>query len=291
MLVGRRSIFLVRPDGGGAGGPQVTSRSAAAHGSEAPSAVRAQRRLGYTPLCSCIVGQDGTSTTAAPDSRAGPGERLVVCAPGADTGYGGQSGTASQLHVLGEEGPDLLWSARLQATPVAVRSGRFDGVPGLLVTLDTQGRVLVTYMGTEPPRQSASGMVGAEGKQVDYGAIDKEYRELLGQIEQQQAVAEGKGPGSSDVVVLRLAVQPQVQTLPPGSAEARAAAAHGERVGAPVLPPATTTVRALVQFTGGADTAAEDIRISLRLPPGAVAVAGGGPGGSEEAGTVVVPRL
>ena len=90
VVVGRRSIFVVRQDGGGSnGGAKITVRAAPAHGSEAPSALRAQRRLGYTPLCGCIVGADGTSTTGAPEARAGPGERLVVCAPGADTGYGG----------------------------------------------------------------------------------------------------------------------------------------------------------------------------------------------------------
>lgn len=80
--------------------------------------------------------------------------------------------------------------------------------------------------------------------------------------------------------------------LAASTAEARAAAAHGERAGAPVLPPATAVVRVMLQFTGEAGTAAEDVRVSLRLPPGVVAVSAAGLDfGSEEAGTVTVPRL
>lgn len=51
---------------------------------------------------------------------------------------------------------------------------------GLVVILDDVGRLSLSYMGSDPPMQAVDMKHSAE---VDYSALDTEYRELAGQIQ------------------------------------------------------------------------------------------------------------
>ena len=50
---------------------------------------------------------------------------------------------------------------------------------GLVVTLDDEGKLRLSYMGTDPPMNTVDIRHTAE---VDYAALDSEYKELAGQI-------------------------------------------------------------------------------------------------------------
>ena len=53
------------------------------------------------------------------------------------------------------------------------------GVAGLVVTLDDEGKLQLSYMGTDPPVNAVDISHSAE---VDYAALDSKYRELAAQI-------------------------------------------------------------------------------------------------------------
>ena len=59
-------------------------------------------------------------------------------------------------HLLVYRDAALLWAAKTDLLPVAVRIAEFGGVAGMLALLDDEGRLGVQYMGTEPPVTSVA---------------------------------------------------------------------------------------------------------------------------------------
>lgn len=49
-----------------------------------------------------------------------------------------------------------------------------------MLSLDDAGKLILSYMGTDPPMQAVDTKHSAE---VDYAALDNEYRELAGRIQ------------------------------------------------------------------------------------------------------------
>ncbi|DBB01695.1 TPA: Protein PTHB1, variant 2 [Trebouxia sp. C0004] len=98
----------------------------------------------------------------------------------------------------------LVWAAKGDTCPVAVRVATFAGLQGLVLTLDDAGKLVLSYMGTDPPMQSVDVRHSAE---VDFAALDSEYREVAGRI---QALG---APTEAVVPLQQLLITAQVPSL------------------------------------------------------------------------------
>eukprot|EP00397_Hematodinium_sp_SG-2012_P011945 GEMP01012097.1.p1 GENE.GEMP01012097.1~~GEMP01012097.1.p1 ORF type:complete len:826 (+),score=167.44 GEMP01012097.1:49-2526(+) len=86
-------------------------------------------------------------------------------------------------HLLVYKEMQLIWCAHLQSTgiPVDIAVAEMCGIKGMITTLEQNGRVQVSYLGTDPP----SGMlVNTEMKELDYEMMENEHQELLRAIRQ-----------------------------------------------------------------------------------------------------------
>ncbi len=72
---------------------------------------------------------------------------------------------------------------------------------GLVVTLDDEGMLTLSYMGTDPPMQAVDMKHSAE---VDYAALDSEYRNLAGQIQAIGAPAESVIPEDQLLITVQV---------------------------------------------------------------------------------------
>lgn len=61
----------------------------------------------------------------------------------------------------------------------------------MVLTLDDAGKLILSYMGTDPPMQSVDVRHSAE---VDFAALDSEYRELAGHMHALEAPSEAVLP-------------------------------------------------------------------------------------------------
>jgi Bardet-Biedl syndrome 9 protein len=128
--------------------------------------IRFQKRLDYDVAASITYNRDGGSGSS---SR----QHLLVAT---HTG---------RLLVYGDT--SLLWAAKLGYAPVAVAVASFGGVKGLVVCLDEQGKLSITYMGTVPPAVASSTMeVGQKNEDLDFEAMEKEHKQLLDDIRASQ---------------------------------------------------------------------------------------------------------
>eukprot|EP00803_Ostreobium_quekettii_P005345 evm.model.scf_3119EXC.1 EVM.evm.TU.scf_3119EXC.1 scf_3119EXC:983-9869(+) len=96
----------------------------------------------------------------------------------------------------------LVWAAKADCTPVALRVGAFGGINGMVVMLDDEGNLTVGYMGTDPP----TSVVAAEGKEPDYEGMEREHRELL-------AVIRGNSVGVQKGLQQSVVLQAQVPAI------------------------------------------------------------------------------
>ncbi|GMH42672.1 hypothetical protein BSKO_10591 [Bryopsis sp. KO-2023] len=120
--------------------------------------IRLQRRLDYHPAAVCPYPFQESPSGAFQ-------ENLLV------------STHTSALLVYNRS--KMVWAAKADSVAVAIRVAEFAGLPGLVVTLDDEGRLSVSYLGTDPPHN----VIGvAEGKELDYEEMDMEHRQLLSQI-------------------------------------------------------------------------------------------------------------
>ena len=78
----------------------------------------------------------------------------------------------------------LIWAAKMDTIPVAMRVAKFGDLDGLIVCLDENGTISVLYLGTDPPTNAVT---AADQKELDYEAMDAEHRELLNDIRLSQA--------------------------------------------------------------------------------------------------------
>jgi len=97
-----------------------------------------------------------------------------------------------------------VWSAGLKSCPVAVKTGSFGDLKGMLVSMEEDGHLNVSYLGTDPP---APNVEVVESKELNYEEMDNEHRKLLTVI--REATAESKTE-PSDRVTMRVQVAPSV---------------------------------------------------------------------------------
>ncbi len=80
-------------------------------------------------------------------------------------------------------GFNLVWAARAPSTPVQMAVASFGGQSGLIVTMDDQGSLCVSYLGTKPPINAVMTHV----RDINYEKIDEEHRALLQVIRESQS--------------------------------------------------------------------------------------------------------
>lgn len=107
--------------------------------------IRMQRRLDYHPAaCTPYPVRDTSST--------GGHENLLI-------------GTHTAA-VLVYNDLELVWAAKGESVPVAVRVAEFGELPGLVVMLDDVGELTINYLGTDPPSDAVGVMeVGTHSTQ------------------------------------------------------------------------------------------------------------------------------
>ena len=220
------TVFAVREAGPGAS-PQTLSLGLGDEtGAGHVAPFRLQRRLDFYPACLAVLPRGGGGLAA---------DNLALAS----------ATDPSQVRVY-KEGT-VAWAAKLQGEPIALTTGTFGGVRGLLVSMDARGSVSLQFLGSDPPGAGLAKLAGA-GKDLDYEAMDEEHRSLLATIRESQS--EVRAP-PKDRVVLRARVNPTV-TL-------RGA------MGAADPPTATAAVELLLFHTIPED--AQDVHVALSLPP------------------------
>ena len=154
-FLGAHSLFIVKESGG----------------------LLQQKRLslGAAPACLSAYARSGactgTGTGTGKHSEDGPSNLLV----------GFHDGT---LHIY--EDFVLVWAARAETPSCCLATGCFGRQDGLIVSLSSDGRLELKYLGTRPAR--SSGVVGLQdaevdrsgrvGRGIDYDRIDSEHRYL-----------------------------------------------------------------------------------------------------------------
>lgn len=132
--------------------------------------VKAQRKLDFIPNCLHVYSKL-PSGYAARQIRNQPAEHRhdQMFLVGTSTGS-----------LMVYEGAKLRWGARWDYVPVSLGVGNFSSVNGLVASIDFEGNLSLTYMGTDPPLTNAGLM--AEGKELNYEDMDEEHRMLLASI-------------------------------------------------------------------------------------------------------------
>jgi hypothetical protein len=262
LAIGKRTLLCMKERGVGSskaavsGGSQQLSGSAfSASTMSAIDPYRLQRRLDFAVAASCVYLGDGTQLPS--DGCAGlsrPGVTVKASAvPPATTSIKQRIILASndgQLFVY--SGSRLVWAARLpdgaDSRTVAICVGKFGELSGLVTHLSDAGKLILTYMGTDPPTTSAEGL-GTRGKDMDPGEVEAENKRLLRIIREAQGV---KSDGPSCGVVARLHVSPIVSVREGVSPASR------------VVPELSGTL--FVTFTGDKGQEARRVRATLGLP-------------------------
>ncbi|DBA69081.1 TPA: hypothetical protein ACH3X2_013241 [Trebouxia sp. C0005] len=144
----------------------------------------------------------------------------------------------------------LVWAAKGDTCPVAVKVATFAALQGLILTLDDAGKLVLSYMGTEPPMQSVDVRHSAE---VDFAALDNEYRELTGHIQALGAPSEAVVPQE------QLLITAQVPSLLDRSEGLAQDMLSGSAFSA-------VTVHLYLRHSGAASLT--DVTLSLDAPPG-----------------------
>ena len=165
-----------------------------------------QKRLDYDVAASTTYNRDGgtsvqsVSRTKTGRTNANEGQRqhlLVATHTGRLLVYGNTS---------------LLWAAKLGYPPVAVAVATFGGIQGLVVCLDEQGRLAITYMGTVPPSVAATNMDITKTDEMDFEAMEKEHKQLLDDIRASQNSTESIAPTEHLLMRAQLPLAPDILT-------------------------------------------------------------------------------
>ncbi|KAL0044614.1 hypothetical protein WJX82_002814 [Trebouxia sp. C0006] len=144
----------------------------------------------------------------------------------------------------------VVWAAKGDTCPVAVKVATFAGLQGLILTLDDAGKLVLSYMGTDPPMQSVDVRHSAE---VDFAALDSEYREVAGHIQALGAPSEAVVPQE------QLLITAQVPSLLDRSEDLPQDMLSGSAFSA-------VTVHLYLRHSGAASLT--DVTLSLDAPPG-----------------------
>eukprot|EP00434_Breviolum_minutum_P020724 symbB.v1.2.018277.t1/scaffold1453.1/size117824/7 len=85
-------------------------------------------------------------------------------------------------HLLILKEMQLVWCARLQGmVPAQICVDTLGGVRGMMVLMDSKGKLQACYLGTDPPTAS---LVNTEMKELNYDEMEEEHQELLRVIRQ-----------------------------------------------------------------------------------------------------------
>lgn len=124
--------------------------------------IRMQKRMEYNIACATTYPLPPESPDAPPSSN------LLI---------GTQSG-----HIMIYKDVQLIWCARLNNMfPIQVAVADIGGIKAMISTMDEQGHVQVSYLGTDPPTAS---LVNTEMKELNYDEMEEEHQELLRIIRQ-----------------------------------------------------------------------------------------------------------
>lgn len=98
---------------------------------------------------------------------------------------------SSTISILKD--PRTIWSAKLHSVPIALRTGTFGSVQGMVVTLDDSGELCVCYIGTDPSFANMSGLISSsdsasERQDFDYMKAEEEHRRLKQMIRQMMRI-------------------------------------------------------------------------------------------------------
>lgn len=77
------------------------------------------------------------------------------------------------------KGSKVIWGARVDYLPIALRTGTFGGVSGLIAGLGIDGSVSVSFMGTNPSMPTNK---PDAARDINYDELDDELRQLQGVI-------------------------------------------------------------------------------------------------------------
>jgi len=213
LVVGEFSIFTIKENGG----------------------VRMQKRISEYRVKSAL------SYRLMPESAdAQPLHHVLV---GTDTG-----------HLMIYREAQLIWCARLtNIIPVQLMVADICGVKGMIVALDSVGKVQVCYLGTDPP---AANLVNTEMKELNYEEMEEEHQELLRIIRQ----THGEGaPEADERLVIQAQVPPGLDVRPEDDTEPDDPVG---RVDGSVM---QVTVRLYLTLQGRGPV--ENITLALKAPP------------------------
>ena len=169
--------------------------------------IRFQKRLDYDVAASTTYNRDGGNSsmttkrtmTGRSEEEHQQRQHLLVAT---HTG---------RLLVYGDT--SLLWAAKLGYAPVAVAVASFGGVKGLVVGLDEQGRIAITYMGTVPPTIASTGVETSTTNDVDFEAMEREHKQLLDDIRASQSLPDAAN-GNGDLPKEHLLMRAQLPLAP-----------------------------------------------------------------------------
>jgi Bardet-Biedl syndrome 9 protein len=172
-------------------------------------------------------------------------------------------------HFLIFNNAKVVWGARTSIVPVDLKIERFGGTPGYIVALSDEGKLIVHYLGTDPP----STTVGAlESKDLNYEEMDEEHRRLLSVIRESQSENGRSEPRTK--ILLRAQVPSLLDVTREDSAveipEMLGDTLRGRKLA--LNPDGTVmqlTVRLFVSYTGM--DSLSDVNINITTPPHIIA--------------------
>lgn len=71
--------------------------------------------------------------------------------------------------------PKLAWAAGCNSSPVSIRVANFNGIKGMVVSLDEEGNLALNYLGTGAISNSVPTL---ENKDIDYERLEEETKRL-----------------------------------------------------------------------------------------------------------------
>lgn len=80
----------------------------------------------------------------------------------------------------------LAWTTKLPGVPVFVSRASFQGVDGLIVSLDDTGLLSISYLGTDKMSQADIGKLHQNESKVDYLKLEQQHLAIMEKIRMQE---------------------------------------------------------------------------------------------------------
>ncbi|CAD7957625.1 unnamed protein product [Amoebophrya sp. A120] len=177
VVVGERHLYYLKADGE----TQLT------------------KRLDYEVSCATVYPTPGAAGSAG--TLGSSGFSTAANTDSSGTLYNLMLGTHSG-HLLIFRETQIIWCAQLGHVPISVDVAEVAGVRGMITTLDEDGLLQVSYLGTDPP---PAALVNTETKELNYAAMEEEHQQLLATI--RESHGEGRKE-PTDRLVMHAQVQP-----------------------------------------------------------------------------------